>query len=219
LLKVNFLENNGLFNLQRRFCKGFAMTALSKAQIIDVALALLMEKGFANVSTRDVATATEMSRSHLYYYFKDWASLRLAAFEHFARTELDLARQTLSSLEANAALNIFLKDCLPVSRDSTWTLWLDAWHEAMRSEDFAVVYMQFMKEWTEILAEIIKRGCATGVFKCAKPEKVARQLFALVNGYAGDLLVMPSKALANLALKDTTEVVRLLLQQDLVYQK
>ncbi|HBO3115595.1 TPA: helix-turn-helix transcriptional regulator, partial [Pseudomonas aeruginosa] len=43
-----------------------------KDQIIAAALELFRSKGFADVSTRDLAEHAGLSRSHVYHYFSDW---------------------------------------------------------------------------------------------------------------------------------------------------
>ena len=51
-----------------------------KDQIIAAALELFRSKGFADVSTRDLAEHAGLSRSHVYHYFSDWNELRGEAF-------------------------------------------------------------------------------------------------------------------------------------------
>ena len=51
-----------------------------KDQIIAAALELFRRKGFADVSTRDLAEHAGLSRSHIYHYFGDWNELRREAF-------------------------------------------------------------------------------------------------------------------------------------------
>ncbi|MGT4612710.1 helix-turn-helix domain-containing protein [Klebsiella pneumoniae] len=47
-----------------------------KDQIIAAALELFRSKGFADVSTRDLAEHAGLSRSHVYHYFSDWKTDR-----------------------------------------------------------------------------------------------------------------------------------------------
>lgn len=187
------------------------MSTETKQAILDTALLLFRQRGLAHVSTRELAEATGVSRSHLYYYFGNWAALRKAAFEHFAATELEQAREALGALPPAEALHAFLRECLPVRRDTAWTLWLDAWGEAMRDPDFAETYLRIMRMWESILTEVIERGRASGDLRCRDAARAARQLFALTNGYADDLLVRPSKSVGKLALEEVLEVANVLL--------
>jgi AcrR family transcriptional regulator len=188
--------------------------APSKDQIVATTLALFRERGLAGVSTRDVAQATGMSRSHLYYYFHDWNTLRNAAFDHFAQAELGAAADALAGLSPQRAIVLFLKECLPASRNTAWSLWLDVWHAAMHDAALAQAHATYMRAWEALLAGLIARGCDAGDFRCADPARAARQLFALANGYADDLLLKPSRAAAKAALDEVLQVAALLLRAD-----
>jgi AcrR family transcriptional regulator len=183
----------------------------TKHEIIETTLKLFQEQGLAGVSTRDVAEAAGLSRSHLYYYFQDWETLRKAVFEYFVETELEATRQLVEGLPPVQAIRAFLQDCLPTEDDTVWTLWLDAWDEAMQDAEFAKTYLTKMRAWETILKDAIAQGCKTGDFKCKDPARVARQLFALVNGYADDLLLQPSHTAAQRALEEVLEVASVLL--------
>jgi AcrR family transcriptional regulator len=180
-------------------------------QILEATLALFKARGLAGVSTRDVAAATGLSRSHLYYYFGNWERLRNAVFEHFAAAELDAAERALAAVPPPEALQALLHESLPDQRDATWVLWLHAGDEALRDEAFAPVYLGIMRRWEGLLAAVVQRGVAEGVWQCDDAAQAARQLFALANGYAMHLLVQPSRAAAAKALEDVMAVARGLL--------
>ncbi|MGE8186942.1 TetR/AcrR family transcriptional regulator [Pseudomonas sp. NPDC086278] len=182
-----------------------------KDQIIAAALELFRSKGFADVSTRDLAEHAGLSRSHVYHYFTDWKELRREAFVRFANEQLEVARALLAGAEPLTALQDFLKDCLPTSADNGWGLWLDAWDEAMHDAELAAAYGVVNRQWQALLAQIIEQGVATQVFCCASPERAARQIFAQAMGYANDLLLQPSAEAAEAALDEVMEVAALLL--------
>jgi AcrR family transcriptional regulator len=187
----------------------------TKHQILKTTLRLFQERGLAKVSTRDVAEAAGLSRSHLYYYFQDWETLRKAVFEYFVETQLEAMYQLVEGLTPVQALKAFLEDCLPTEEDTVWTLWLNAWDEAMGNTEFTEIYITKMRAWESILKDAIAQGCMTGEFKCKDPARVARQLFALVNGYADDLLLRPSHTAAKGALEEVLEVASVLLGKEL----
>jgi hypothetical protein len=53
------------------------------------------------------------------------------------------------------------------------------------------------------------------VFRCASPERAARQLFALAMGYADDLLLEPSAEAVEAAMEEVVEVAAMVLRFDL----
>jgi len=182
-----------------------------KDQIIAAALELFRSKGFADVSTRDLAEHAGLSRSHVYHYFSDWNELRREAFVRFANEQLDEVRAPLAGVPPLEALIGFLRDCLPCTADAGWALWLDAWDEAMHDPQMAQAYLVINAQWQGMLAEVIEQGVAAGVFRCDSPQRAARQIFALAMGYADDLMLKPSTESAEAVLDEVMEVARLLL--------
>ncbi|OPA96708.1 TetR family transcriptional regulator [Pseudomonas fluorescens] len=182
-----------------------------KDQIIAAALELFRSKGFADVSTRDLAEHAGLSRSHVYHYFSDWNELRREAFVRFANEQLDEVRAPLVGLPPQEALVGFLRDCLPSTADAGWALWLDAWDEAMHDPQMAEAYLVINAQWQGMLAEVIERGVVAEVFRCDSPKRAARQIFAVAMGYADDLMLKPSTESAEAALDEVMEVARLLL--------
>lgn len=182
-----------------------------KDQIIAAALELFRSKGFADVSTRDLAEHAGLSRSHVYHYFSDWNELRREAFVRFANEQLDEVRAPLAGVPPLEALIGFLRDCLPSTADAGWALWLDAWDEAMHDPQMAQAYLVINAQWQGMLAEVIEQGVAEGVFRCDSPQRAARQIFALAMGYADDLMLKPSTESAEAVLDEVMEVARLLL--------
>jgi len=182
-----------------------------KDQIIAAALELFRSKGFADVSTRDLAEHAGLSRSHVYHYFSDWNELRREAFVRFANEQLDEVREPLADAPPLEAFVGFLRDCLPSTADAGWALWLDAWDEAMHDAQMAQAYLVINAQWQSMLAEVIERGVADGVFRCESSQRAARQIFALAMGYADDLMLKPSAESADAVLQEVLEVARLLL--------
>jgi AcrR family transcriptional regulator len=186
-----------------------------KAQIIAAALELFRRKGFADVSTRDLAEHAGLSRSHIYHYFDDWNELRREAFAHFANEQLEQAAAGLSDMPPVEALLGFIRDCLPASKDDGWGLWLDAWDEAMHDAELARAYLSEIGRWQGMLRAIIEQGVEAEVFRCTSAERAARQLFALAMGYADDLLLEPSVEAVEAALEEVVEVAEMVLDFEL----
>lgn len=182
-----------------------------KAAIITAAIDLFRQRGFASVSTRDLADHAGLSRSHIYHYFNDWEQLRREAFYAFTRDQLAEISAGLDDTPPLEALERYLKDCLPLSANGSWALWLDAWDEALHDPELAQTYLQVNAQWRAMMAGIIERGVFSGDFRCRSPDRAARQLFAMVMGKSNDLLLAPSQEAADEALNEAMEVAGLLL--------
>ena len=62
-----------------------------------------------------------------------------------------------------------------------------------------------------MLRGIIEKGVEAKVFRCASPERAARQIFALAMGYADDLLLQPSVEAVEAALEEVVEIAEMVL--------
>lgn len=182
-----------------------------RAQITSAALELFKLKGFADVSTRDLANHAGLSRSHLYHYFKDWNDLRLEAFLRFSSDQLEEVRGELKGFTGADATRAFVRCCLPTESDSEWMLWLDAWDEAMHDPEMAEAHLRVNRQWQDMLAQTIEQGVSAKQFQCASPERAARQLLALTWGYGDELMLRPSEKAAEAAFAEVMEVADLLL--------
>lgn len=182
-----------------------------KEQIITCAIELFQSRGFADVSTRDLADYAGLSRSHVYHYFSDWKQLRREAFARFADQQLEEVRTPLTGMKPTQALQSFLRDCLPTDAGSGWTLWLDAWDESLHDPEFAKVYLGVNAQWQGMLAKLIIEGVEMGEFHCHSPERAARQIFSVTMGYADDLLLRPSEDAAEAILAEVMEIANLVL--------
>jgi AcrR family transcriptional regulator len=147
------------------------------SEILDHALALFAERGLAGVSTRDLAEKAGLSRSHIYHYFKDWQTLRCAAFARFAQGELEQARIELARLPGRQALETFAAGWLDGTADPSAALWIDAWVEALRDPALAAAYDEAMEHWVALLENVLQRA------GLPHDATLARQMFALINGY------------------------------------
>lgn len=183
---------------------------VSKDQILASAVELFLTRGFAEVSTRDLATHAGLSRSHIYYYFSDWRQLRKEAFIRFSDTQIEEVRAMVAGQPPLEALERYLLACLPMRLDSAFALWNDAWGQAMHDPDLAAAYVEINAQWHRFLEQLIMDGIASGVFRTPSAKRAARQLFALAMGYV-DLMLAPSEEAAAATLVEVMEVVRLLL--------
>ncbi|WP_042859283.1 TetR/AcrR family transcriptional regulator [Dickeya sp. NCPPB 3274] len=183
-----------------------------KETILDAAIALFKEKGVTAVKTRDVTDFLGISRSHIYHYFSDWNALRIAAFLRFMRMDLDEITARVGALPPDARLPALIDHYLPESVDAAWVLYSDIWKYAMHDQIFAGMITALITEWDQLMAQVIRDGIAAGLYKPVEASRVARQLGAVVNGYADVLTLHPDPVRRAGALDDIQVLVRVLLQ-------
>lgn len=184
-----------------------------REQILTVAIALLTEKGLANVSTRDLAERAGLSRSHIYHYFKDWPTLRQEAFSQFSEMQLASLQRTIAGLAPKDALQAYIRDCLPQPGEVGMQLWLDAWDEALYDSELAHAYATTNTRWQQELSRIIEQGIQSGDFNCPNANRAARQIHTMSMGYADDVLLTPLELPLETAFAEVMEAADLILSQ------
>ncbi|MBB3122127.1 TetR/AcrR family transcriptional regulator [Pseudoduganella violacea] len=182
-----------------------------REQILAAAMELFKANGFASVSTRDLADHAGLSRSHVYHYFPDWKSLRREAFERFVAEQVAETEALYAGQRAPKALKSFLRHYLPKENDRDWSMWMGAWVEALREPELAATFHQGARHWETVLEKIIRQGVEEGEWTCAHPARAARQLVALLNGYADNMLVHGGTLPSVQPLPEIMEVARLVL--------
>ncbi len=179
-----------------------------KIMIINAVLDIFRQKGISASSTRDVADRTGLARSHIYHYFKDWRELSIVALEYLSDHEINELQQHLPSLTAPQALHKFIVDYLPCRHDASWRIYLDAWNESLRDPVFAESYHKIIVAWRQLLEKILQKGIDEGDFNSTlDANKLARQITALINGYADELMLDPTPTAATQSLQDIMDVV------------
>ena len=146
-------------------------------ELLDIALALFVRKDFRAVSVKELARASGISTSLIYYYFEDKRHLFDAAAEHaIAKTQARyraLVREHESPVERIEdwfAVNVAMQDSLCLLVRIMFNYARQAERSGLVEEKIAAFY-DFERS---LLAESIAAGKAQALFRCADPHHVAR---------------------------------------------
>ncbi|ORM65391.1 TetR family transcriptional regulator [Pantoea rodasii] len=180
-------------------------------KILDTAVALFIERGLENVKTRELTTQLGLSRSHIYHYFSDWASLSLEACARFAQKDLQEFTQQIGQLLFAERLEAFITNYLPLEPDAVWQLYSSLWRKATTEAAYAELATQVTQQWQSLMTGIIREGISAGVFRATDAEQVARQLSAMLNGYADLLIVVQEAEAREQAISDLHAFIKLAL--------
>lgn len=183
-----------------------------RGRILTGAIALFIERGVERVTTRELTERLGISRSHIYHYFRDWETLCREAMTQFMREDEADFTARLQGLNAHARLMAFVSDYLPAEPHASWTLYSSLWQLAIHDAEWAEMAQTLMTRWHEIMADIIRAGLAAGEFRHGDPEQITRQLSAMVNGYAEQLIVVPSPLKHRAASEDIAAFIALALR-------
>jgi AcrR family transcriptional regulator len=158
--------------------------------LLRTAVDVIVERGFANTRTADVAKAAGVSQALVFYHFSSKDALLAQAFAYAA--EQDLARmQAVMELRSSNTdkLKRLLKLLAPTGRSTAWLMWIDGWSEALRVPELEKVSRRMDLRWKEALTEVIRAGAADGSFQCDDPVGAAWRINAIIDGLAVQITV------------------------------
>jgi len=179
-----------------------------KARILDGAIALFLEKGIANVTTRELTESLGISRSHIYHYFSNWQVLCIAALDRFMRDELETFARQINALTSKQKMAQLVENFLPLEPDAAWQLYSSIWHLAIHNAAYAELVESITDEWSGVVCGIIEEGIDNGTFRDSDARRTTRQLVSLLNGYAEFLSVGPSAKKCKMVQEDIADFIQ-----------
>ena len=165
--------------------------AQRRAEILDAAVRVVLERGFGGTRVNDVAEELGISSGLVHYHFdsKDELlaeTLRYAADADIARLEKSVAQLDDPLLR----LDRVLREYLPEKRaDASWVIWVDAWGQAIRNERLRAILTELDLAWSGAIESVVHDGVTSGRFTCSDPAGTARRLSALLDGLGLDMIL------------------------------
>jgi AcrR family transcriptional regulator len=136
---------------------------LTRKQILDAALRLFSEKGFARTSVRDIARGAGITDAAIYYHFSSKRDLFEALFEERgitpALSQLEQATITQPALETLTAIALAALGIMQRNKDFMKVLLSEAMSEdPVASEDYRMVTERWRNAEARLLREFVRRG-------------------------------------------------------------
>jgi len=178
-----------------------------RTRILDAAIVLFIEKGIEKVTTRELTESVGISRSHIYHYFSNWQTLCLAALERFMQVDFETFADSLKMLTPRQRLATLIESHLPSAPDATWQLYASFWQTAAHNEAYAALADEMTDAWQGLMEAIIRDSVTDGTLQCSNVPRTARQISAMLNGYADLLTINPSEKKAREALADLNQFI------------
>lgn len=151
--------------------------------MVEAALAVMLRKGIAATTARDVAAEMDVSPGLIHHYFDSMDELVAAAFEEVASRGIEATREALAGEhDAAARLSEFFRSYIRDDRDWAFQLWLDAWADANRSPTLQAASRRLNQEWQQVLAALIEDGVAAGRFTCSDVPGAAWRILSILDG-------------------------------------
>lgn len=155
----------------------------SAAVILEAASRLFAEKGYANVSIRDVCREAKTTPPMIYYYFKDKRRLFEAAVKHRVtmRDFIGLLRE--GTLDGEPAGNVerFVDVYLYSFPTEAFQPGLYLVETAKLDRSSAEKISEELDEVRRVAVSMIERGIEHGAFRRTDPEQAAECLIGMLN--------------------------------------
>lgn len=164
---------------------------MRREEILAAAVAEVTRSGFARTRVSDVARALGVSPALVFYHFQSKERLLAAALDHAVGRDLDrLAVAVGRPGTAMQRLSRILALYAPQGAAPGWTLWVDAWAEALRTPELRAHCRVLDRRWTDALTATITEGVAEGSFDCSDPAAAARRISAFMDGLSVQATVL-----------------------------
>lgn len=174
-----------------------------REEILAAAVAEVTRRGFAQTRVADVARALGVSTALVHYHFDSKERLLAATLDHAVGRDLERLAAAVdrpgSDLER---LRRILALYAPQGAAPGWTLWVDAWAEALRAPELRAHCRTLDRRWTDAIAATVAAGVAAGTFVCADPPDAARRISAFMDGLSVQATVL--RRLSRTRLKEWT---------------
>lgn len=144
---------------------------------------LVAERGYDEVSVRDVAEALDISKGTVLHHFGSKEAILEQINNDYMRRRLAEAREYLAELDDPIdELQAFICQ-LMLSQQDDRAATVAFSREILRSaeEPAMAEVRRLRKEFSAILIDILQRGAADGAFATAEPRLTAVQIFGMTN--------------------------------------
>jgi AcrR family transcriptional regulator len=160
----------------------------TKESILEAAQLVFTERGYAQASMRIIARAAGTSVGGLYLYFRNKEELYLTLMQDRMRMLNDLTEKALFEVEDPAeALTAFISISIEFTRENKEMLILQG-----RELGFSFGIdrkREFLLERRKLIADIIRKGIKTGVFRKCNADEAAWIIFNMLRGFVVSMVI------------------------------
>ncbi|MBO5474505.1 MAG: TetR/AcrR family transcriptional regulator [Lachnospiraceae bacterium] len=156
-----------------------------KKYILETARRVFMEKGYKNVTMKDIVEACEISRGGLYLYFDSTEQIFLEVLELDAAETDDVFTENITQEDTAAdILTLFLKEQKKelLRKKNTLTVAVYEYFFAHKSTDKNNMLRRQFDAGVRVLEKLIEAGIASGEFYCEDPRGAASNIMYVLEG-------------------------------------
>lgn len=156
-----------------------------KQHILDTARKVFAEKGFKNVTMKDIVEACEISRGGLYLYFDSTEQILLEILKMEAQETDDVFTGHISGDDTAAdILTLFLKEQKKelLQKKNSLTVAVYEYFFAQELTDKNNMLRKQFDAGVKVLEKLIEAGIASGEFYCEDPKGAATNIMYVLEG-------------------------------------
>ena len=162
-------------------------TEVRRRLIVEAAVPLIAERGYASVGVRDVAAAAGVSVGTVTYHFGSVQEILSEAMVlHIERYYAALSEAAAQAAGAAEALRMLVDALFTEDTDRHWRMWFDYWNAGDQDPDqaFARGQAERYEAWHAQIRELAERGVDEGEFSSDDLGGFAVRFAALADGLA-----------------------------------
>lgn len=155
-----------------------------KQYILETARKVFVEKGYKNVTMKDIVEACEISRGGLYLYFGSTEEILLEVLKQEADETDDVFTKSLTEEDSAAdILTLFLKEQKRELLHKNNNLTMAVYEYSFANEDKknSILRKQF-DAGVKVIEKLIEIGIASGEFYCENPRGAAFNIMYVLEG-------------------------------------
>ena len=160
-------------------------SAQKKQYILDTARKVFVEKGYKNVTMKDIVEACEISRGGLYLYFDSTEQILMEILHMEAEETDDLFSGHISEDDTAAdILTLFLKEQKKelLRKSNNLTVAVYEYFFGHKSTDKNNMLRKQFDAGVRVLEKLIEAGIASGEFYCENPKGAASNIMYVLEG-------------------------------------
>lgn len=156
-----------------------------KKYILETARKVFVEKGYKNVTMKDIVEACEISRGGLYLYFDSTEQILLEVLQMEADETDDVFTKNITQDDTAAdILTLFLKEQKKelLQKKNSLTVAVYEYFFAHKSTDKNNMLRKQFDAGVKVLEKLIEAGIASGEFYCEDPKGAASNIMYVLEG-------------------------------------
>jgi AcrR family transcriptional regulator len=163
--------------------------------ILDAAVAVVVERGYASARVSDIARRAGTSTGTVHYYFPTKVDVLDAALQHASERSHQRHRAELATLTEPREQLLKLIDLQLPDADiaDEWAIWLEFWNEARLRDDLRERNHEIYARWVSMIESIVRNGQRLGQFhQQVDAADFAVRFAGMFDGLGIQVLLQPS---------------------------